>query len=109
MTAILPHFRFLECLHRHKSRNCDKAKLRCSAAKKFALQRDCGAGLMSATRPETNAADRDLKCGTTQREQNFVHLCYAREQFPSCVRTSAISDCQQSPLRYDGLLCVIFV
>jgi hypothetical protein len=51
MTAILPHFRFLECRHRHKSRNCDKAEI--------AMQ--CGKEICIATQPNRLASvDLDL-------------------------------------------------
>jgi hypothetical protein len=74
--------------------------LRCGAAKKFALRRNCKTWPMSDIRPETNSADRLRAQGA--RTEIFVHVRHAIEQFPSCVRTSAISDCQHSPLRYDA-------
>jgi hypothetical protein len=100
MAAILAHFRFLKRRHRHKkpnpaSRNCDAVRqrnLHCSGA--AALR------LVSDTRPEKFGRWPTEKA-TRPRKQNFVYGRHAKEQFPSCVRTSAIPDCQHEPLRYD--------
>jgi hypothetical protein len=48
MTAILAHFRSLECRHRHKSRNCDEAQI--------AMQ--CGKEICIAARLERSACVR---------------------------------------------------
>jgi len=71
MAAILAHFRFLKRRHRRKKPNLRKPEFRRSAAKKFALQRDCDAWPMSDIRPEMSSDGHELKNRRKERKQKI--------------------------------------
>jgi len=83
MTAILAHFRSLECRHRHKSRNCDEAQI--------AMQ--CGKEICIAARLERSACVRYPTGKTIQAIIAWKAARNARTKFrslTSCKRTNSV-------------------
>jgi hypothetical protein len=105
MTAILAHFRSLECRHRHKSRNCDEAQIamRCGKEIRIAARLRRSACVRYPT--GNVSGDPCLKSGTERankslfadvmRKNNFRH---ALEQVPFQI-ANASRCAMMAPLR----------
>jgi hypothetical protein len=89
MTAILAHFRSLECRHRHKSRNCDEAQIAMQCGKEICIAARLELGLCPIPDRKNDLGDHCLKSGTERankilftdvmRKNKFRH---ALEQVP---------------------------